>query len=251
MLSEHPQLFVSWRSPQTRRIHPVGRLTQDVATHRYEFRYIRAVREATEGGFVPFPEFPELRGVYRATELFPLFANRVLPTSRPDYTSFVTALGLSPESADPMLVLARTGGTRQTDQIELIPAPTAGGDGCYLTYCLLRAVRYMPGPVVGERLARLQPGERLFLFDDWQNPADPLAVGVRTEDSHMVGYLPAYLTPDVRRLREACGRVELHVERYNPPPAEAHHRLLCKLVSCWPAGFRPFADDRFQPVSPV
>ena len=249
MLHEHPQLFVSWRSPKTRLVHPVGRLTQNPATHGYEFCYIRAVYGAQDDEFVPFPEFPDVSAVYRARDLFPLFANRVMPKSRPDYRALLNALGLSPETADPMVILARTGGTRQTDQIELIPAPKPAADGCYLTYCLLRAVKYMPEPAVGERLAKLGPGEHLRLFSDWQNPADRAAIGVRTEDNYMVGYLPAYLTPDVEKLRVLCPEgVKLLVERYNPPPAEAHHRLLCKLVSCWPAGFTPFADDRFQPV---
>lgn len=248
MLHEYPQLFVSWRSPKSRRVHPVGRLTNDPATHGYEFRYVRNVSEATTDGFVPFSEFPTLAGVYRAHNLFPLFANRVMPKSRPDYRPFLNALGLSPETADPMVILARTGGTRQTDQIELFPVPKPDPDGCYFSYCLLRAVKYMPGPVVEERLARLQPGERLLMFDDWQNPVDGSAVGVRTEDSYMVGYLPAYLTADIRALRDKCGRVEVLVERFNPPPAEVHHRLLCKVVSCWPEGFEPFAGERFQPV---
>jgi hypothetical protein len=202
------------------------------------------------GGFVPFPEFPNLAAVYRSHDLFPLFANRVMPKSRPDYRSFLHALGLSPETADPMVVLARTGGTRQTDQIELFPVPKPDAGGCYFTFCLLRAVKYMPGPAVEDRLARLQAGERLFLMDDWQNPVDPLAVAARTDDNHMVGYLPSYLIKDIRRLRERCGRVEVFVERHNPPPAEVHHRLLCKVVSCWPVGFDPFADEEFQPFSP-
>ncbi len=249
MLLEYPQLFVSWRSPKTRLVHPVGRLTHDPATHGYEFCYIRAVAGATADGFVPFPEFPSLQVFYRAHNLFPLFANRVMPKSRPDYRSFLDALGLSPETADPMVILARTGGTRQTDQIELVPVPKPAADGCYSTHCLLRAVKYMPEPAVGGRLELLRRGERLLMFDDWQNPADRFAIGVRTEDNYMVGYLPAYLTIDVGELRTRCERIELLVDRYNPPPAEAHHRVLCKLVSCWPSGFIPFADERFQPVT--
>src|ERR1700722_14600602 len=137
MLHDYPILFVSWRSPQTRLIYPVGRLTFDAATHRYEFRYIRSALKATQDGFPPFPEFPKLDAVYGAMQIFPLFANRVMPVSRPGYRSFLEALGLSADTAHPMTILSRTGGRRETDQIELFPLPMPdASSGCYATYCL-------------------------------------------------------------------------------------------------------------------
>ncbi len=250
MLHDYPKLFVSWRSPATRLIHPVGRLDFDAAAHRYEFRYIRAADRAAADGFTAFPEFPKLGDVYRSTELFPLFANRVMPASRPGYPSFLDALGLSPEAANPMAVLARTGGARVTDQVELFPVPLPNHDGCYLTHCLLRAVKYMP-PAAGERLARLEVGERLYPMPDPQNPADPHAIAVRTADYVVIGFVPAYLTTDLRILKAECPELKLSVEKVNPPPAEAHHRVLCRVVSCWPDGFQPFQSPEFQPVGPT
>lgn len=249
MLHEYPTLFVSWRSPQTRLIHPVGRLALDAATHRYEFRYIASVYKARNDGFTPFPEFPALDAVYRSTQLFPLFANRVMPASRPGYSTFLQTLGLPADSAHPMAILARTGGRRETDQIELFPLPMLeAASGCYITHCLLRSIRYMVQPLVEERVARLQVGEQLFVMPDPQNLVDPNAIAVRTADNVMIGYLPAYLTTDLRLLQNDCKYLHVHVERVNPPPAEVHHRLLCKIVSCWPEGFRPFDTQEFQPV---
>ena len=251
MLHEYPVLFVSWRSPQTRKIHPVGRLTFDAITHHYEFRYIRSARKAEEDGFTPFPEFPKFDVIYRGVHLFPLFANRVMPVSRPGYASFLEALGLSADTANPMAILARTGGRRETDQIELFPLASPEADGCYATHCLLRSIRYMPQPSTEERIGRLQQGEQLSVMPDPQNAVDPKAIAVRTDDNFMIGYIPAYLTTDLRLLQNDCKYLHVYVERVNPPPAEAHHRLLCKIVSCWPDGFRPFDTQEFQPINAV
>ncbi len=249
MLLNYPILFISWRSPRTRLIHPVGRLTFDAATHLYEYRYIHSAFKATGDGFTPFPEFPTLDAVYRGKRLFPLFANRVMPVSRPGYASFLEALGLSADTAHPMTILARTGGRRETDQIELFPFPMPDAmSGCYATYCLLRSIRYMAQPLVEERIARLRIGEPLIVMPDPQNPVDPNAIAVRTADNVMLGYIPAYLTTDLRLLQNDCKYLHVYAERVNPPPAEAHHRLLCKIVSCWPDGFRPFDTVEFQPI---
>jgi HIRAN domain len=248
MLHNYPNLFVSWRSPHTRRILPIARLRFEAATHQYEFQYIQSVCSAISEGFTPFPDFPDLSANYRSKQLFPLFGNRVMPSSRPGYSDFLSSLGLSLESANPMVILARTGGGRQTDQIELFPMPTAEAEaGCYTTHCLLRAIRYMPQPATELRIQKLRPNEQLFMMPDPQNPVDPSAIAVRTDDNVMIGYLPAYLTSDTRVLQDQCLKLDIFVARVNPPPAEVHHRLLCRIVSCWPQGFQPFATPPFQP----
>ena len=157
MLHEYPILFISWRSPRTRLIHPVGRLTFDAATHRYEFVYIRSVHKAVTDGFTAFPEFPKFEATYKSIDLFPLFSHRVMPTSRPGYASFLRSLGLAEDTAHPMVILARTGGRRETDQIEMFPVPALDPTtGCYTAYWLLRSIRYMPQPTTEERIARLE-----------------------------------------------------------------------------------------------
>ncbi len=251
MLTEFPMLFVSWRSTRTRRIYPVGRLEFDAITTSYRFCYINSVNQAVEGGFTPLLEFPRLDAVYRAKQIFPLFANRLMPPGRPGYASFLTNLGLDLGDAHPLAILARTGGRRETDQIELFPVPSRDDSGCYTTHCLLRVLRYRPQPATEERIARLLPDEKLFVMPDPQNPTDPNSLAVRTNDNFLLGYLPAYLTSDLWTLPEKCPATEVRVSRVNLPPAEGHHRLLCRLVSRWPDGFQPFADGSFQPINPV
>ena len=101
-------LFVAWQNPDTRRFTPVARLAQvtgDECQDCFEFAYIHAARQATEQGFLPFLAFPELETLYRAHELFPMFANRILSTSRPDYPEYLERLGLPPATASPVLIL--------------------------------------------------------------------------------------------------------------------------------------------------
>jgi len=250
MAPRHPVLFVSWRSPQTRSVHSVGRLIYRDDLGLYEFVYIHRALEAGREGVLPFLEFPEIGGLYLSQELFPLFANRVLPTNRPDFGEYTGALGLSADTANPMLILARTGGRRETDQIEMFPLPLPDKDtGAYVTHCLLRGVRYMQ-PAVEGRISRLQHNEPLFLLWDMQNDVDPAAIAVRTQDFAFLGYLPAYLNRDLWQLRNSCPSCRVIVERVNLPPAAVHHRLLCRIEGSWPPGFIPIARDDYRPLHP-
>ena len=187
---------------------------------------------------------------YLSEKPFPLLAHRLMPEGRPEYANFLISLGLAP-TAHPMQILARTGGQRTTDQIALFPMPAPEADGCYMTYCLVQAIRYMLQPSTETRIAQLQRDEKLFMMGDLQNPVDPKAIALRTEDNHLIGYLPAYIAGDARKLAEGCGTVNVAVERVNGPPAEVHHRLLVKVNTCWPDGFRPFSDQAFHPLATI
>lgn len=245
-----PTLFVTWRSPTSRAVLPVARIIFHTDRKLYEFSYIRGVKQARMQGFLPFLEFPDLDRAYLSDKPFPLLANRLMPHGRPEHAGLLISLGLPP-SAHPMLILARTGGQRTTDQVALFPMPAPDADGCYMTYCLVQAIRYMPQPSTEDRITRLQHNEKLFMMGDRQNAADPMAIALRTEDNHLIGYLPAYLTGDAWRLAEGCGDLTVAVERVNGPPAEIHHRLLVRISTCWPDGFRPFSDQKFLPLAPT
>ena len=68
--------------------------------------------------------FPDFETEYRSVALFPLFANRVMPHSRPDYPDYVKWLQLESRQKDPMAFLANSGGQRATDTLEVISTPT-------------------------------------------------------------------------------------------------------------------------------
>jgi hypothetical protein len=85
-------LYLAWRNPDSRRILPIARLLKH--NGEYEFACINAVKQATHLGFQPLLSFPDLDGVYITSELPPLFTNRVMPKSRPDFPECVSELGI-------------------------------------------------------------------------------------------------------------------------------------------------------------
>jgi hypothetical protein len=193
----------------------------------------------------------ELEEVYESEELFPIFANRLLPKSRPEYQAFLRWGGFDPDNPpDPISILGVTEGMRQTDAIEVFPCPSPDTSGCYVNKFFAHGLRWVP-QTAHERIAQLQPGEQLFMMADFFNPSDPRAVALRTSqgDQVMIGYVPRYLAKDIWNLLSGCDTDFMHVvvERVNED-APLQQRLLCRMNSCWPAGFRPCSDDSFLPI---
>jgi len=244
-------LFVAWQDQGTKKYFPVARLVRTKATTRYEFEfgYLNGAKEAIARGFAPFVAFPNFDSIYRSDELFPLFTNRLMPRSRPDFAAYVQRLDLDPFSADDMTILARSGGRRVTDSIELFPLPDLTRDGCYTTYFLAHGIRHL-NKSSADKAINLALEEQLYLQYDFQNEADPYALSMRTADRVIVGYLPRYLLPDVHRLIQECpNQPEIRVAQINVPPAPIQQRLLCRMESCWPEKFTPFDTGDYQPYS--
>lgn len=109
------RLVVSHRDPQTRRYSRVGELTKEGS----EFVFIYDE--------VPSRELPglPLGGSHRSTELFPIFAERVMHPRRPDRAASLAQLGL-PEEAGPFEVLAISGtGGGASHATRLCPRPAS------------------------------------------------------------------------------------------------------------------------------
>lgn len=239
-------LFAAWQNPASRAILPVARLLRD-ASGGYEFAYIRQAERAREDGFTPFVTFPELGQVYRSAELPPLFTNRLMPTSRPDFPAFVTQLSLD-EKAEPLDILARSGGRRATDSIEVFAPPVSTGGGRSETFVLVRGTRHLPG--AEDAIGELSIGERLFVMHDFQNPHAGHALAVRTEKQALVGYLPDYLALELARLGASTdAALAVTVERVNLPPAPSSHRLLCRVTLPEQLGARMFRGDPYAPIA--
>jgi hypothetical protein len=234
-------LYVAWQDPETRRILPVARVVVD-AQGTYEFAYIEAVHEAQQHGFLPLLSFPDLQEVYRSHDLIPLLHNRLLQNNRPDYHEYLHELALDASSAEPFTVLARSGGRRTTDRLELFspPAPTADGRlGCIV---LARGVRHVPG--AEEVIAELHVGTRLEVVVDAANPHNPKALKLRNA-AGFIGFLPDYLASEL-----ACtpAQLDVIVRKLNPPPAPVHHRVLLE-VTLEAADPRPFSGRKYAPLS--
>ena len=245
-------LILAWQDPASRQWFPIGRLQAD--GDNYTFSYTRgALRAQREAGFEPLVSFPELGTTYIAGHLFPLFSNRLLPSSRQEYRNYLAWLGVGDTERDPVTILARSGGRKATDTLELFPFPERNERGEYAIHFLVDGLNHVPDGNV-ERAMLLEPGELLLAMRDFQNPKDPEAVALRTaekfdKDLYIVGYCPRYLRSEILRLIDAGSLPKITVERVKRAPAPVQFRLLCKAAMKWPSGFQPFNEPDFQPLA--
>lgn len=239
-------LFLAWQDPHRRDWFPIGRLTFD--GNIYKFVYIQGVKEAQEkSAFTPLLSFPRLDEIYTSTHLFPVFANRLMSRSRPDYQSFMEWLDIKNEN-DPITILARSGGERETDTLAVFPCPEVDERGQYHLYFFSHGLRHLPSGTM-ERINQLEFGEKLWLAHEFQNPYDSQALILNTEDHYIVGYCPRYLLAEIFELLQQNSNLEVRVERLNKPPTPLQFRLLCKMSVNAINDFRPFSSPQYQPIN--
>src|SRR5712692_313365 len=218
-------LFLAWQdSAATRQWFPIGRLDANVAKSNYQFEYIRGAELAhQQAGLEPLDAFPDFTEVYRSSELFPLFKNRVVTPERTDFADYLRQLDLEP-NADPLEILAVTGGTRQTDSLEVFPKIHRNRGGGFQCKFLLHGWRHV-NSAAQEKLATLQQGERLVVGIELNNPVSGLALQLQTPDYHMIGWTPRYLVNDlVKAIAASPGRVSAQLLQTNAAPAPAKQR---------------------------
>ncbi|MFA0923908.1 HIRAN domain-containing protein [Xanthomonas fragariae] len=235
-------LYLAIQQHESRRWSPVAKVTKTGGIYRLV--YTKGAWEVP--GFSGFARMEDLCQEYRSADIFPILKNRTLPRSRPEYQDYISWLGLSAEEHDELDELARSGGLRATDQIELIPAPEKKANGSFETFFFVRGISYIPGSDDVD----LKVGDRLFVMKDFQNEKDPAALLLRTDDPvSLVGYAPRYYSYDISRLANVCQASDLlvKVERFNMK-APAAYRVLCKVAGPWPEGFEFFGSDVFDEV---
>lgn len=240
-------LFLAWQDTHSRSWFTIGRLTYDGT--RYKFVYTKSVKEAQNTcGFEPLYSFPDLEKVYTSIHLFPIFSNRLMSRSRPDYANFLQWLNISELEDDPLAILARSGGQRETDSLAVFPCPEADEKGEYQLHFFAHGLRHLPKCAI-ERINHFVSTEKLWLAHEFQNPHDTKALTLNTEDHHIVGYCPRYLRSEVFDLIwKDPSSVRLEVERVNLPPTPLQFRLLCHITTLCKDDFRPFSSPEYQPL---
>jgi hypothetical protein len=230
-------LFVSWQDPSNRRWYPIGKLSK--ADGLYSFAYTKGVLSAKESSnFNGLQSFPDLYHLYKSHNLFPVFRNRLLSPNRPDYQQFIEWLNLPEAVQEPITILARTGGQRETDTLELFPCPEHDNASIYEIYFFVHGIRYQPE--AESNIRQLKYGDRLILTPEPENPYDALALRVNNAEVPL-GYCPRYLSNDFHKLlRNNQNDCLIQVERVNPEPVPIQFRLLCKFQTAWPQNFKAF-----------
>ena len=241
-------LYLGWQDPDSREWFVIGSLNR--ANGGYEFRYVKGAEGAKRKGFVPLLAFPDIDRVYESPALFPLFQNRVLNGERPEWPEFLKQLNLSQDMQDdPIPVLARSGGTRATDHLEVFPKPEKESDNRYRVHFFVRGLSHIKAGQC-KRHEELKAGERLWICRDLQNDVDRDALLLRTEDCCGIGYVPRYLREDLNELLEKDpNALEVVVERFNEPPAPLQYRILCSASAPWPDGWEPMSTSVFEPFN--
>ena len=241
-------LFLAWHGAGENRLwFPIGQLDADIKHANYRFRYIGGAKQAQkEAAFTLRLEFPDLERDYRSPELFPLFQNRIMSPTRPDFQSYLKALSLA-ENADPIEILAVNGGERVTDRYEVFPKPVRQPDGSFLFRFFLHGWRYA-SESAQERMRRLEPGEKLVVALELNNPVAGMGLQIQTSDYQMIGWAPNYLVNDIASgMAAGPGKYEASVVRLNPQPIPSKQRLMVELRGHWD-NYEPMSGPDYQPL---
>lgn len=241
-------LFLAWqtRNP-TRQWFPVGRLDiKSGPAPSYRFRYVRGAKQAQDQAKFPLlVEFPKLDRSYEFGELFPIFQNRVMRPTRPDFPDYMRSLGLT-EHADPFEILSISGGRRVTDSYEVFPKIKKDADGSFTCRFFLHGSRHV-NQETQERISKLRPEENLYVALELTNPATGLAVQIQTEDYHMIGWSPRYLVPDlVAAMADSC-EYSAKVVRNNTDHSYVNEQVLVEMHGRW-KDHEPMSGEEFRPL---
>jgi hypothetical protein len=219
-------VYIAWQAPDTHEWHVVGSLQERNAG--YVFNYTKGVLASAM--FTRFSGMNDIYETYVSEELFPLFKNRLLSSRRPEYPRFIKWLGLDEKNAQPIEILARSGGKRSTDQLQMFKKIEADDSGYFEHYFFAHGLGHMSESVQA-RIVELQKGDELLMSLDVQNRFDKHAVIIRVDcPAEILGFCPRYFSSDIKRLLldESSG-IKLTVEKISDD-APYNYRLLCKLT---------------------
>ncbi|MEW8073597.1 MAG: HIRAN domain-containing protein [Candidatus Thiodiazotropha endolucinida] len=236
-------LYIAWQDPENRRWHTVGRLSREHG--HYQFMYTKGAQKSPRFNYLG--RMQDKEKVYHSDSLFPLFANRVLDASRPEYPDYLSWMGINGE-VNEMELLARSGGRRGTDKLCVYPEVEVNDQGEIVLYFFSHGLRYL-NEVELTAISNLRMGDHLQLTPDGTNQYDRYALLLETEEPVRVGYCPRYLSQDMSMIRQKVP-ICLTVEKINPK-APLQFRLLCKAVFIPPKGFALYATDEHQPLARV
>lgn len=239
------KFILNWQDPENRRWHSVGKLIRDKGL--YFFVYTKGATLSSR--FVPFGNMSKLDRAYVSETLFPIFANRILNEKRPEFNKYSKWSGLlENNTADPLLLMARMGGGRATDAMQVYPIPEKDPDGKYRTVFFIHGISHI-SESSQRRCVSLASNDQIYAMLDVQNPYDEHAIALRTGDpAEFIGYCPRYLAQDVGKLLAAPrSNLIVRVKKVNHD-APMQYSLLCEIEANWPVDFEPCDDDDKIPL---
>lgn len=239
------ELILSWQDAQTNKWFPVGRFSKQ--NQENSFIYIKGVEQAQNNGFSGLPSMEDFNKKYYYSDIFPLLKNRILNKSRPDRDEFLNWLEVESEDSD-FEELAKTGGIKATDNLQLFPVPVKENNRYTLSF-FAQGISHLKDSCQS-RIKQLKKGDKLYFCLDLENEQDKSACLLRTDDPvQMVGYCPRYLAKDFKKLFDLSEKsFNITVQKVNKDAPE-QLRLLCNINCDWHQNFKPFSESKFQPYN--
>lgn len=241
------ELILSWQDTETSRWFSVGRFSKQSGA--YAFVYTKGVEQAKENGFSGLASMQDFHKEYYYDDIFPLLKNRILNKSRPDRGAFLNWLEIRSEDSD-FEELAKTGGIKATDNLQLFPVPIKENNQYTLSF-FAQGISHLTEKHQ-LRIEQLTKGDKLYFCADLENQQDKNAHLLRTDDPvEMVGYCPRYFAKDFKKLFNLSEKTfNIKVQKVNKDAPE-QLRLLCEINCDWHSNFSPFSDPEFKKFTEV
>jgi hypothetical protein len=217
------KLLVTRKLPPNNLYETIGILSR-MSDDTFHFSYLDTYAQAEY--FRELPGLRKVRGGVTSDRLFPFFAERVISPERPDRATALSYLNLE-EPAEPFEVLARSGGSRLNDQLEVLPFPEEVSKGQYAFTFFVHGIRYLDDTGYNA-LEQLHSGDSLQVEREPSNPESELALKVSHHETPL-GYVPHPLRNFINPAVATDGYTLTVVQR-NSPNAGFHQRLLVRLM---------------------
>jgi hypothetical protein len=180
---------------------------------------------------------PETIGLIKTTHEIPADYACRMPLDRPqEMRWYLPSLGLPSELDDPLghpdgtaiAFVARSGGYRETDSLDIFPEVLPDPDGCYRFYFLLRKL----SSVAETAIDLVVKGDSIDIRDWW---------AIHQPTGHQVGKVPGYIRALVKSHPHQVKVEVQQVNRHELPQV----KLLCS-ITC--DGFIPFSTGEYLPL---
>lgn len=244
------KLYVAWQDPIERHWFPVGLVT--CTSSGFEFAYVEGARRVF--GSTNFPglaQFPDLESKYTSPNLFAFLQNRVVARSRDDYSEYARRLGLGEGevvySLHPFDLLGRSNGRRLTDRFEVFAPPLVeNGIASFLFFT--RGVRYLEKETQ-TCWEHESPSKPIVAEMEPDNPFDPNAVMLFSNDHTPIGHVPRYYTAAISSLlRVHPKNASFELVHHNQEPAPPGERFLIQAKILVPEGWTFDVSGELAPI---
>lgn len=197
------RLFVLWADRDGRR-RVIGHLVR--APDRIRFWYDTRASDALAEGFVPLPGLDGVRErcdearAFEARYLFATFAERIPSKARTDAADMLRAWGVE-HADDQFEILAKSGGARATDRIELAEYRAENDE-------LTQPLEFRIAGGKHSEPVSLHPSEPVELHREPTNDRDASATIIVARTGQKAGYVPAQYAKMFARLIDGGVQIE-------------------------------------------